>query len=124
MSCPALTGMLMARFANVALNKVRQVGNFEVFSYHGRNGSIVANCTVQGGNLKECEGVTLVDRRPGGINYAKLCVELEFSDIDPLCTTIQPFTFYVRFQQEDWTVTIDVSGTNIRLHTFHDPSNW
>ena len=30
MSCPALTGILIARFSNAALQKVRQVSNFKV----------------------------------------------------------------------------------------------
>ena len=43
MSCPALTGILMARFADTALLKVWKTFNFKVISYHGRNGSIIAN---------------------------------------------------------------------------------
>ena len=124
MSCPALTGIIMARFSNAALRKVRQVSNFEVLSYHGRNGSIISNCTIAGGNLKPTEGVTAANRRPAGINYAKLCVDLDFSDIDFLCDTIQPFKFYVRFQQEDRIVTTDRAGTTDMLETLHGPGNW
>ena len=124
MSCPALTGTLMARFLDAALKKIRQVSNFEVLSYHGRNGSIIANCTVTGGNLKPTDGVTNAQRRPAGINYAKFCVDLNFSDIDSLCTTAQPFTFYVRFAQEDLEVATSVPGTAARLCTFHGAGNW
>ena len=34
MACPALTGILMARFANAVLIKVRKTSNFEVLLYY------------------------------------------------------------------------------------------
>ena len=113
----------MAMFANAAVKKVKQAGNFEVLSYHGRNSAIIGNYTVVGGDLKECEGANNMERRPAGINYATLFIDLDFSDIDPLCTTVQPFTFYVCFLQGDMMVATDVPGTDIRLMAFHGPSN-
>ena len=67
-----LNGIIMARYSNQALSLIKQKKNFEVLSYHSRNGKIINNCLKLDGKLKLVENQTTRNRRTNGVYYIKL----------------------------------------------------
>ena len=86
-----LVSVLQSKFNKFAKAAIRQAGNFEVLSYHGRNGRIINNATLDNGNLKPTDNQTNANRRPAGIMYAKLSCDVLFADINPTNTSAYPF---------------------------------
>ena len=46
-----LVSVLQSKFVDLAKNAIGRAGNFEALSYHGRNGRIMNNVTLDNGNL-------------------------------------------------------------------------
>jgi hypothetical protein len=118
-----LVSVLQSKFIDYAKNAIREAGNFEVLSYHGRNGRIINNAETVEGNLKPTENATNPDRRPADLMYAKLSCDLLFVAIDAENTSSYPFTFFVRLPTENRIVQ-NSQGGNVNLNTFHGPADW
>ena len=123
MGTSPLNGIIMARYSNQALSLIKQKKNFEVLSYHSRNGKIINNCLKSDGKLKSVQNQSTRNRRPNGVYYVKLSVDLDFSSLDPLSTLVQPFSYFARLQMENTQVPDD-SGTMVNLNTFRGPDDW
>ena len=74
-------------------------------------------------HLKPTDNQTDTNRRPAGIHFVKLVVDLNFKDIDASHVQIYPYTFFVRLKSEEKTVQNSV-GTDKLLRTFFGPDDW
>jgi hypothetical protein len=119
----ALVIVLQSRFIQTAKTPIRTANNFELLSYHGQNGRIMANALDADGILRPTKGMTNATRRPEGIMYAKIACDLTFTSLDEGNITTSPYSFFIRFHTE--TITVQNStGNNLVLNTFHGDSNW
>ena len=119
----SLVGILQARHVDHALSFIRRAQTFTVRSYHRPNGLIIADCYKPDGTLKDTDGQTNANRRPGDIQYVKIACDIVFSDITPENTQLYPFTFFVRLHMETQTVT-NSNGADTPLTTCFGPSDW
>ena len=119
----SLVGILQARHIDHALSFIRRAQAFTVRSYHRPNGLIISDCYKPDGTLKDTDGQTAANRRPGDIQYVKIACDVVFSDITPDNTQLYPFTFFVRLHME--TRTVDNStGGEASLTTFFGVNDW
>jgi hypothetical protein len=118
-----LVSVLQAKFIEFAKTAIRQAGNFEVLSYHGRNGRIINNASLDNGNLKPTNNQTAAGRRPTGIMYAKLSCDVLFADIGPTNTSAYIFSFFIRLPTEA-RILLNSTGNGVILNTFHGPADW
>jgi hypothetical protein len=123
MGTASLMGILQARYADHAVAFMRNATNFQVLSYHGLNGRIIAEAMEPNGELREINGQTNANRRPGGIQYAKISCDLKFTAINTEDTQAYPFTFFIRLFTENIGVP---NSTNVlvSLNSFHGPNDW
>jgi hypothetical protein len=122
-STTPLSTILQAQFITHANDYSKRLGHFNVLSYHGRNGLIINNATLDNGNLRPLENATNATRRPPGLMYAKIEVDLTFSAIDPANTAIYPFSFFIRLYVEARDV-LNSTGQVVHLTTFHGDDDW
>jgi hypothetical protein len=119
----ALVSVLQSRFVQTAKTLIRTANNFELLSYHGRNGRIMANALDANGILRPTDGMTNATRRPEGIMHAKIACDLTFASLDEGNITTLPYSFFIRLHTE--TITVQNStGNDIVFNTFHGDSNW
>ncbi len=118
-----LVSVLQSKFINFAKNAIHQAGNFEVLSYHGRNGRIMNNVTLDNGNLKPTGDQTGANRRPAGIMYAKLSCDVLFAEINPTNTSAYPFSYFIRLPTET-RIVLNNQGNDTNLNTFHGADHW
>jgi hypothetical protein len=123
MGTSSLMGILQARYADHAITHMRTANNFRVLSYHRLNGKILATAILPNGNLRETEGQTNANRRPDGIQYAKISCDLMFTAINTEDTQAYPFTFFIRLHQQNLEVTNSTNAI-VQLNSFHGPSDW
>jgi hypothetical protein len=115
--------VLQSKFVDFAKNAIRQAGNFEVLSYHGRNRRIMNNVTLYNGNLKPTENQTGANRRPTGKMYAKLSCDVLFAEIDPTSTSACPLSYFIRLPTET-RIVLNNQGNDANLNTFHGADGW
>ena len=101
MGTSPLNDIVMARYSNQVLNLIKEKKNFEILSCHSPDGNIISNCLKSDGTLKLVENATTRNRRPNGVYYVKLDIDLNFSLLEPVSTLIQPFSYFTRLQMED-----------------------
>eukprot|EP00978_Attheya_sp_CCMP212_P019197 scaffold53527_cov28-Attheya_sp.AAC.1 len=77
-----------------------QAGNFEVISYHSRNGLTIPNCLDADGDLKETEDQAPAHRRPPNIQFVHLNSDIRFTAIDEDNKQPHPFSYFVRLPME------------------------
>ena len=105
---------------------VKNHDKLNIKSYHSTNDCIINNCTVTDGNLKPCNNMATVDRRPPNISLARMSVDLDFHKLDKNHTTL-PFTYYICLITETKPVNnhqdppLPVAGG---LTTFHGRDDW
>ena len=119
----SLVSIITARFTSRGNAFILKPNNFEILSYHNRVGMIIQDCFLPNGHLKPTDNQTDTNRRPAGIHFVKLVVDLNFKDIDASHVQIYPYTFFVRLKSEEKTVQNSV-GTDKLLRTFFGPDDW
>jgi hypothetical protein len=120
---PALVSVLRSWIIQTAKALIRTANNFELLSYHGRSGRIMANALDANGILRPTDGMTNATRRPAGIMYAKITCDLTFASFDEDNVATSPYSFFIRLHTE--TITVQNStGNDVVLNTFHGDSNW
>eukprot|EP00978_Attheya_sp_CCMP212_P041692 scaffold242317_cov56-Attheya_sp.AAC.1 len=80
--CTSTVNVLSTTFIKHANKWLFQAGNFEVISYHARNGLIIPNCLDADGDLKETEDQAPADRRPANIQFVRLSSDIRFTAIN------------------------------------------
>ena len=70
------------------------------------------------GDLTPTQGMTQAARRPAGICYVKIAVDITFTDLDSTDGQAYPFTYFVRLPMENHTVQ-NSTGNDVELNTFH-----
>lgn len=118
--------ILEARLIQYTKEFIKQPGNFQIISYHSSNGKVIKNCFDTSNNNKDLKAFnkcSATNRRPDGISYAKLSCDIKFTDVDPSCKTIQPFTYFVRLNQETQTLKDD-KNQDVEWTTFYGHGNW
>ena len=125
MDQPSLVNILQHRYITHAESFIKTAGNFDVTSYHTKNGVVINNAIDPStGQLFSCDGVDLAERRPSNIAFAKLHSNIDFTSIFKDHTNLYPLTFYVSLPQNSKMVT-DKKGENpTQLTTFYGDNDW
>jgi hypothetical protein len=118
-----LVNILTAKFLEFAETSICEAGDFEVLSYHGRNGKMMNNSTLADGSLKPTDLQATADRRPAGIMYAKIACFLQFNSIDPENTSAHPFSYFIILPNETRLVQSS-AGNPVSLTTFFGANDW
>jgi hypothetical protein len=67
--------------------------------------------------------MTATNRRPAGICYVKISVDINFTDLDSTDSQAYPFSYFVRLPTENRTVQ-NSTGGDVELDTFHGENGW
>jgi hypothetical protein len=123
MAATSLINILQARYKSHSQQFIRRISEFEPRSYHGLNGRIIADSQMPNGDLTPTQGMTAANRRPAGICYVKIAVDITFTDLDSTDGQAYPFTYFVRLPMENRTVQ-NSTGNDVELNTFHGDADW
>eukprot|EP00978_Attheya_sp_CCMP212_P023494 scaffold72101_cov55-Attheya_sp.AAC.2 len=121
--CASTINFLSTTFIKHANKWLFQAGNFEVISYHARNGLTIPNCLDADGDLKETEDQAPADRRPANIQFAHLSSDICFTAINKDDKQPHPFSYFVRLPME-LEVVPDDNGNDVHLYTFQGHPEW
>eukprot|EP00978_Attheya_sp_CCMP212_P008523 scaffold19992_cov32-Attheya_sp.AAC.2 len=120
--CTSLVNVMSTTFIKHANKWLFQAGNFEVISYHSRNGLTIPNCLDADGDLKEMEDQAPADRRPANIQFARLSSDIRFTAIDKDNRQPRPFSYFIRLPMEleghpEWVTDNDQENLDMILES-------
>ena len=82
MAATSLINILQAQYQSHSQQFIHRISKFKPRSYHGLNGRIIADSQMPNGDLTPTQGMTAANRRPAGICYVKIAVDITFTNLD------------------------------------------
>ena len=77
-----LVSEISCKYISSANNFVKDHTNISIASCHSSNGRTINIYQLGDGDLRACENVASVDRRPENITFTKIEIDLDFHELD------------------------------------------
>eukprot|EP00957_Ditylum_brightwellii_P157911 12020094-Ditylum_brightwellii.AAC.1 len=98
-SATPLVSVIQEMLVNHATKFITKVEQFQVRTYHSLNGRLIP-VYLTNGTIVPVEGQLVANRRPAGIIYIKIALDIKFCDIDLTNQGIYPFTFFAHLPMD------------------------